>query len=137
LRRRGRRAAAATSADENSVSPRQFSEGPARRWPVMPSKPRVAPAALALLIACALGTASAQAPYPSQAIRLVVPYAAGGVPDTVARFVCQGLQERLGPSGGGENRPGGHRSGAAGPVTAGPAHPHPPPVADTARVAGP
>ena len=87
----------------------------------MPGKPRVAPTALALLIACALGTASAQAPYPSQAIRLVVPYAAGGVPDTVARFVGQGLQERFGQSVVVENRPGGNGSVAAATITGAPA----------------
>ncbi len=31
--------------------------------------------------------AHAQAPYPSQAIKLIVPYAAGGLPDTTARIV--------------------------------------------------
>jgi tripartite-type tricarboxylate transporter receptor subunit TctC len=87
----------------------------------MPGKPRVAPTALALLMACSLGTVSAQAPYPSQAIRLVVPYAAGGVPDTVARFMSQGLQERLGQSVVVENRPGGNGSVAAATLTGAPA----------------
>src|SRR5262245_7934233 len=121
LRRCSGRAAVATSADEDSVSPPPFSASPAKRWSVMPGQPRVAPTALALLMACSLGTASAQAPYPSQAVRLVVPYAAGGVPDTVARFVGQGLQERLGQSVVVENRPGGNGSVAAATITGGPA----------------
>jgi tripartite-type tricarboxylate transporter receptor subunit TctC len=76
---------------------------------------RAAPVALAALFACAIaaGPAQGQAPYPSQAIRLIVPYAAGGVPDTVARFVGQRLQERVGQSIVMENRPGGNGSVAA------------------------
>jgi tripartite-type tricarboxylate transporter receptor subunit TctC len=50
--------------------------------------------------------ARAQAPYPSQPIKLLVPYAPGGLPDTVARIVGARLQERLGQSIVVENRPG-------------------------------
>jgi tripartite-type tricarboxylate transporter receptor subunit TctC len=50
--------------------------------------------------------ARAQAPYPSQPIKLLVPYAPGGLPDTVARIVGVRLQERLGQSIVVENRPG-------------------------------
>jgi tripartite-type tricarboxylate transporter receptor subunit TctC len=50
--------------------------------------------------------ARAQAPYPTQAIKLLVPYAPGGLPDTVARIVGARLQERLGQSIVVENRPG-------------------------------
>ena len=62
------------------------------------STKRAPPLAFATLVVCALAPwpAQGQAPYPSQSIRLVVPYAAGGVPDTVARFVGQRLQERIG-----------------------------------------
>jgi len=56
----------------------------------------------------------AQAPYPSQGIKLIVPYAAGGLPDTVARIVGQRLQERIGQSVVVENRPGGAGSVAVG-----------------------
>jgi tripartite-type tricarboxylate transporter receptor subunit TctC len=81
----------------------------------MSKKMHVAPIALAALAVCSLVAWSArgQAPYPSQGIRLVVPYAAGGVPDTVARFISQGLQERLGQSVVVENRPGGNGTVAA------------------------
>jgi tripartite-type tricarboxylate transporter receptor subunit TctC len=59
--------------------------------------------------------AQAQAPYPNQGIRFVVPYAPGGLPDTVARITAQHLQERIGQSVVVENRAGG---GAAAAVTA-------------------
>jgi len=59
--------------------------------------------------------AQAQAPYANQGIRFVVPYAPGGLPDTVARITAQHLQERIGQSVVVENRAGG---GAAAAVTA-------------------
>jgi tripartite-type tricarboxylate transporter receptor subunit TctC len=53
-------------------------------------------------------SASAQVPYPNQSIRFIVPYAPGGLPDTVARIVGQDLQERIGQSSVViENRAGG------------------------------
>lgn len=89
----------------------------------MPAKLRGASIALAALVVCALaaGSARGQASYPSQGIRLIVPYAAGGVPDTVARFVGQRLQERIGQSVVVENRPGGNGSVAAAAIAAAPA----------------
>ena len=59
--------------------------------------------------------ARAQSPYPNQSIRIIVPYAPGGLPDTVARITGQHLQERIGQSVVIENRAGG---GAAAAVTA-------------------
>jgi tripartite-type tricarboxylate transporter receptor subunit TctC len=50
--------------------------------------------------------AQSQAPYPSRAIKFVVPYQAGGLPDTVARIVARRLQERLHQPFVVENRPG-------------------------------
>jgi tripartite-type tricarboxylate transporter receptor subunit TctC len=89
----------------------------------MRRKLHAVPMALAALLACALAPwpAQGQAPYPSQGIRLIVPYAAGGVPDTVARFVGQRLQERIGQSIVVENRPGGNGSVAAAAITGAPA----------------
>ena len=68
--------------------------------------------ALAALLA---PQARAQSTYPNQTIRFIVPYAAGGLPDTVARIVGQHLQERIGQSVVVENRAGG---GAAAAVSA-------------------
>jgi tripartite-type tricarboxylate transporter receptor subunit TctC len=73
-------------------------------------------AALALALAALFAPlAQAQAPYPNQGIRFIVPYAPGGLPDTIARITAQHLQERIGQSVVVENRAGG---GAAAAVTA-------------------
>ena len=45
-------------------------------------------------------------PWPNKAIRLIVPYAPGGLPDTVARILSQQLTQRLGKPFVVENRPG-------------------------------
>lgn len=53
------------------------------------------------------GSAFAQADYPSQSIRIVVPYAAGGFNDTIARVVGNKLQAAWGQPVIVDNRPGG------------------------------
>ncbi|KGD96803.1 LacI family transcriptional regulator [Achromobacter sp. RTa] len=58
------------------------------------------------LLLTALLPLGAQAAWPDQPIRLVVPYAAGGGADNVARAVAGKLGERLGQSIVVENRPG-------------------------------
>jgi tripartite-type tricarboxylate transporter receptor subunit TctC len=65
--------------------------------------------------------ARAQAPYPSQTIKFIVPYAPGGLPDTVARIVGQRLTDRLGQPVVIENRAGGNGSLAAAALTGVPA----------------
>jgi tripartite-type tricarboxylate transporter receptor subunit TctC len=50
--------------------------------------------------------ARAQGAYPNRPIKFVVPYAAGGLPDTVARIFAQRLGDRLGQSVVVDNRPG-------------------------------
>jgi tripartite-type tricarboxylate transporter receptor subunit TctC len=75
----------------------------------------------AILSVVLLGVTAQAQPYPTQPIRLLVPYAAGGLPDTVARIVAQGLTERLGQSVIVENRPGGNGSVAASTLAAAPA----------------
>ena len=73
-------------------------------------------AALALLfVVCLSPLAVAQAPYPNQSIRFIVPYAPGGLPDTVARITAQQLQLRIRQNVVVENRAGG---GAAAAVSA-------------------
>lgn len=70
---------------------------------------------LTLLLAalCLPWPARAQSDYPNRPIKLVVPYAPGGVPDTTARLLAQKLQLRVGQSVLVENRPGGNGSVAA------------------------
>lgn len=50
--------------------------------------------------------AFAQGDYPDKPIRFVVPYSAGGLPDTVARIFAQRLGEKLGQPVTVDNRPG-------------------------------
>ncbi|HSV44408.1 MAG TPA: tripartite tricarboxylate transporter substrate binding protein [Ramlibacter sp.] len=64
-------------------------------------------AALGIAAGALAGTAVAQtAPYPSQPIKLVVPYPAGGATDTLARTIAQKLQEAWNQTVLVENRPG-------------------------------
>ena len=49
-------------------------------------------------IASSPDIARAQDPYPTRPIRLLVPYAAGGGTDAIARLVAQGVGEKLGQS---------------------------------------
>lgn len=77
---------------------------------------------LALAVAAVLSmTAHAQAPYPNQGIRFIVPYAPGGLPDTVARIVGRDLQERIGQSVVVENRAGGGAAPAMSALMGAPA----------------
>jgi len=62
--------------------------------------------ALLALSAAHLAPAAAQEAYPSHAIRLIVPYAAGGGTDTAARAMSQRLSELLGQPVVVENKPG-------------------------------
>jgi tripartite-type tricarboxylate transporter receptor subunit TctC len=51
-------------------------------------------------------TAAPAQQYPTQAIKIIVPNPAGGLPDTLSRIVGKRLQERLGQPVVIENRPG-------------------------------
>src|SRR4051812_7271911 len=68
---------------------------------------RGAAAALAMLSAFGASLAGAQA-FPQHTVTLVVPYAPGGLPDTVARVVGQKLSEKWGQAVVVENKPGGN-----------------------------
>ena len=65
--------------------------------------------------------ANAQAAYPTRTIKFVVPYSAGGLPDTVARILAQRLGEKLGQSVVVDNKPGANGVVAAQALASSPA----------------
>jgi tripartite-type tricarboxylate transporter receptor subunit TctC len=72
-------------------------------------------------LAATAAVATAQARYPSQTIKIVVGFAAGGGNDIIARIIGQKLQERLGQTVIVENRPGaGGKIAAEAVMTAAP-----------------
>lgn len=62
----------------------------------------------ALLAPLLFSQAAAQDRYPSRPVTLIVPYAAGGSIDLIARFVAEGLSARFGQAVVVENKPGGN-----------------------------
>lgn len=65
--------------------------------------------ALAIGAIFAPGLSQAQAPdYPNRPVKFIVPYAPGGLPDTVARVVAQKMTERMKQGFVVENKPGGN-----------------------------
>lgn len=60
-----------------------------------------------LVLAIALPAAAQEPQYPQRAVRLVIPYTAGGATDVLARIVAESLTSRLGQPMVPENRPGG------------------------------
>ncbi len=86
---------------------------PSRRFIVLGS---------ALLAASLLpGVANAQAAYPNRTIKFIVPYSAGGLPDTVARIFAQRLGDKLGQGVVIDNKPGANGVVAAQALAASPA----------------
>jgi tripartite-type tricarboxylate transporter receptor subunit TctC len=65
----------------------------------------LAAAALACLLMAGAGTTQAQE-YPTRPVEIIVPFAAGGGTDLIARLMCEGLAQRLGQSFVAVNRPG-------------------------------
>ena len=77
-----------------------------------------------LLLAAALSLPAlgfAQSGYPNKPIKFIVPYAAGGLPDTVARIFAQRLTDRLGQSVVVDNKPGANGVVAAQALATSPA----------------
>jgi tripartite-type tricarboxylate transporter receptor subunit TctC len=62
---------------------------------------------LALALAfCSIATSASAAPYPDHAIRMIVPFAAGGGTDVLARIIAQHLNSKWGQPVVVENQPG-------------------------------
>ena len=70
--------------------------------PIVASLLRVGLAALAAVL---VATGASAQTYPSKVIKIIVPFAVGGQPDTVARVIAQHLQATLGTTII-DNRPG-------------------------------
>jgi tripartite-type tricarboxylate transporter receptor subunit TctC len=79
--------------------------------------------AIGLALAAAPLLTMAQA-FPSKPVKFIVPYAAGGLPDTVARIVAQKLTERMGQAVVVDNKPGGNGVVAFQALMAGPNDSH-------------
>ena len=82
---------------------------------------RTALAALGSLTSVASGTAMAQAAFPSQPLKLIVPYPAGGATDALARMVAQKMQDSWQQTVVVENKPGAGGTIGANQVAKGPA----------------
>jgi tripartite-type tricarboxylate transporter receptor subunit TctC len=59
------------------------------------------------VLATLVVAATAQAQFPDRSLRLIVPFAAGGISDIMARVVGKALSEQLGQPVNIDNRPGG------------------------------
>ena len=85
---------------------------------------RLALTTLSSLALLGAGAVHAQAPYPSQPIKFIVPYPAGGATDALARMVAQKLQDSWQQSVVVENKPGAGGTIGANQVAKGPADGH-------------
>ena len=60
----------------------------------------------ASLVAASLGAARAQNPYPTQPVRVIIPFPAGSTTDALTRIVADGLGRKWGKAVVVENIPG-------------------------------
>ena len=81
----------------------------------------LAAALLSIAAISGMNDAQAQSDYPNKPIKFIVPYSAGGLPDTVARVFAQKLGDRLGQAVIVDNRPGANGVVAAVALTSAPA----------------
>jgi tripartite-type tricarboxylate transporter receptor subunit TctC len=86
--------------------------------------PRICFAVLALSAFVVSHQAHAEARYPDKAVRIVLPFAAGGVADITARIVAEKLGDRLGQRFYVENQPGAGGIAAARTVISSPPDGH-------------
>lgn len=86
----------------------------------MPRLTRRTLLAAATLATLAATGVHAQGDYPTKPIKFIVPYAAGGLPDTVARIVAQRVGDKFGHSVVVDNRPGANGGLAAGVLASAP-----------------
>ena len=67
---------------------------------------RVLQSVVLAVAAASVGSAAFAQAYPNRSIKFIVPYSAGGLPDTVARIYAQRLGDRLGQPVVVDNKPG-------------------------------
>ncbi|MDO9434397.1 tripartite tricarboxylate transporter substrate binding protein [Hydrogenophaga sp.] len=90
---------------------------PSRTGSLLPTVVRLAVAAVGLAMACA----SFAQDYPNKPIRVIVPYAPGGLPDAVIRRIAPRMEKELGQSLVIDNKPGANGVVSASALLAAPA----------------
>ena len=81
---------------------------------------RVLQSAALMGLAASVGSQAFAQTYPNRSIKFIVPYSAGGLPDTVARIYAQRLGDRLGQPVVVDNKPGANGVVAAQAMAASP-----------------
>lgn len=81
---------------------------------------RVLQSAAVMALAASVGQQAFAQAYPNRSIKFIVPYSAGGLPDTVARIYAQRLSDRLGQPVVVDNKPGANGVVAAQAMAASP-----------------